>query len=950
MHSRSRKDIIFVSCESLIIKASIKIARMENRLRPDLDELSAILADAELGWWKVDFYNKVCFLSGFIAELLGVESGEIGLDDFFYRVREDYRANITNEFMSIEFQDVYDQTFPLYTKNGFIWVHSRLCRKVPAGKSGFIASGIIQCVPDLEEGDINKTFFQRINHLLFQNNNLSTTSSHAFRTENTALVVDKILNDILTRMSVSRVCLFEFDSQKKRRDCLYEVVNEGILSEMGALRNLPLNPASWWGRQLLSNKPILLSGLDEIPGDARSDREILETHGIKSLMAVPMMSRDGVWGYMRVDCVESHRKWSNEDYQWFASMANITNICLELKRSEFEAQQDRLYLDNLYRHMPVGYIRMKLIFDDKGCPVDYLFVDINEMADKILGVRKCIGKLGSLFDTWLEYSIGNIKKLLEKGSFLELNFRIEDKDKYCHSILYSPKEGEMVCLFSDMTDTFKAHEALDRSEKMLRNIYNNLPIGIELYDTNGNLIDFNDKNLEILGVEDKAEIMHLNLFGSERFSEEIRKKLRDGKKLDFSYNYEYSKQNWHNHSRENGMANLITKMTPIYDSQNKISNYLVVNIDNTETTSAYRKIQEFEEYFSVIADFAKVGYFKWNPITDKGFAINQWFKNVGEPDHKTLKEIVGVYRNYHPDDRMDMNEFVQQGLLGQVHDLSREVRVKQPDGSWRWLRCNIMVKEFDPGHDVVELVGVNYDITELKEVEEKLIIARDKAEALDRLKSAFIANMSHEIRTPLNAIVGFSNLLIDTEDADEKKQYIEIVQKNNDLLVQLISDILDLSKMEAGTFEFIKDKVDVKQLCEDVVYSFGIKSGKQVEIILGDQLPECCIYSDRNRLTQIISNFMTNALKFTEQGSITVDYCLTADGSEVEFSVTDTGIGIPKEKQEVIFRRFVKLDSFVHGTGLGLPICKSIAEQLGGRIGVESEVGVGSRFWFTHQL
>lgn len=246
------------------------------------------------------------------------------------------------------------------------------------------------------------------------------------------------------------------------------------------------------------------------------------------------------------------------------------------------------------------------------------------------------------------------------------------------------------------------------------------------------------------------------------------------------------------------------------------------------------------------------------------------------------------------------------------------------------------------------MLCINYDITQLKETEQMLINAKEKAEESDRLKSAFLANMSHEIRTPLNAIVGFSSMLQEEDDAEEKRQYITIIEENNKLLLQLISDILDLSKIEAGTFDIILEKVNVKQLCNELFQAMERKVSPLVELRMSPDLPDLVLTSDKNRLHQVLLNFLTNALKFTSEGSVTIDYRI--EGDEVRFSVQDTGIGIVAEKQKAVFNRFVKLNNFIPGTGLGLSICQSIISQLGGKIGVDSELGKGSCFWFTHPI
>ena len=247
-------------------------------------------------------------------------------------------------------------------------------------------------------------------------------------------------------------------------------------------------------------------------------------------------------------------------------------------------------------------------------------------------------------------------------------------------------------------------------------------------------------------------------------------------------------------------------------------------------------------------------------------------------------------------------------------------------------------------------VITSVDINHQKTIEEELRVAKEKAENLDRLKSAFLANMSHEIRTPLNAIVGFASLLVESDKKKERQDYVDIMQENTELLLQLISDILDLSKIEAGTLDFTMDHLDIKSFCEDIMRNYDIKEDKPVPVLLAPDLPEYYIYTDKKRLMQVITNFINNALKFTNEGQIMLEYRHKAESNEIEFAVTDTGMGIAPDKVDQVFDRFVKLNSFSKGTGLGLSICRSIIEHLGGTIGAESEIGVGSRFWFTHPL
>ena len=798
----------------------------------DCDKYRQIAQMAKMGWWESDLKNRQYICSDFIIDLLGLESDRISFEDFHGRIREDHRRRLRNEYFSLTNIETYEQMFPIRAKDGEdIWVYSKISFKQPDEEGYKNTIGYLQCIDKQTEETSESTDSLQVNSLLYQQNSLSYSLLAFLQSDDITQIINKILADLLKQTKGDRTYIFDIDREHKVQSCIYEATAEGISRELDFLQNVPWDDSLWWDRQISEKRSIILNTLDDMPPEAKIYRDTLEVQDIKSVMAVPLLSKDKVWGYMGIDMVRTHRSWSNIDHQWFSSLGNIISICLQLRKAELQAKEDR--------------------------------------------------------------------------------------------------------------------RALDHSEKILRNIYKNLPVGIELYDKDGYLVDMNDKELEIFGLTDMKEALGVSLFENPNIPEDVKEKLRARENVDFSINYDFSKIDRYVTSRRKDIINLQTKVALLYDSQNQFSNYLFINIDTTETTSAYTKIQEFEHLFLLIGDYAKVGFAHFNVMTRDGYAQDTWYRNLGEKENTPMPQVIGVYSHVHPEDCAVLKQFVGQVKEGKATSLSKEVRVNRGNGKYSWTSINVMVRDYRPQDGVIEMLCINYDITPLKETEQKLIIARDKAEELDRLKSAFLANMSHEIRTPLNSIVGFSSLLAETDDREERQEYIKIVETNNELLLQLVSDILDLSKIESGTFDFVRSDLDVNESCMKIIKSLEMKVPETVDLVFEKYMPDCHIYTDKNRFMQVITNFINNALKFTKQGTIALGYEQTAP-HEIKFYVRDTGFGIPKEKIDSIFERFVKLNTFVQGTGLGLSICKSLVSQMGGKIGVESTEGEGSCFWFTH--
>ena len=320
-----------------------------------------------------------------------------------------------------------------------------------------------------------------------------------------------------------------------------------------------------------------------------------------------------------------------------------------------------------------------------------------------------------------------------------------------------------------------------------------------------------------------------------------------------------------------------------------------------------------------------------------------------EPDAKGEYALTfdRFFSRIHPDYREHAIEQFADLIAGRISEFHEVYPIHwYNDHEYEWLETQSSIPKYEINGDLRQLIGSARVITAQKQMEESLRIAKEEAERSNTLKSAFLANMSHEIRTPLNAIVGFSELLADAQDEEEKKEYLNIIKNSNALLLQLVGDILDLSKIEAGTLEFSFADHDLSEIMEELERTARMKiSDPAIEVACKERMPGCTIHTDRGRLSQVMHNFINNAAKFTGQGHIHFGYRKLPD-DRWYFYVEDTGCGIPSDKIDNIFGRFVKLDAKAKGTGLGLAISKSIIERLGGEIGVTSVNGEGSTFWF----
>ena len=384
----------------------------------------------------------------------------------------------------------------------------------------------------------------------------------------------------------------------------------------------------------------------------------------------------------------------------------------------------------------------------------------------------------------------------------------------------------------------------------------------------------------------------------------------------------------------------------------------VFGVDNTELVLTQQMLKSTNHKLSAALDAADMTPWKWDLRTgllscNVSHDLYVTEEEVTHDGNLIIVPTSACFAKICDEDRERVRDAFERLANGETQKMREEYRVGR---QWlpspqqnEWVEVRAAVDERDANGKPLSLIGTSMTVTQRKEMEEALVQAKVKAEEANTLKSSFLANISHEIRTPLNAIVGFSSLLVSAERgiSEEKQEYINIIENNNTLLLQLISDVLDLSKIEAGTMEFDYAPVDVHGLFIELEDTFRLRNKKSgICICYHHRTTECVVKADRNRLVQVMMNLMNNAVKFTGEGSIEFGFDVREDGF-LHFYVTDTGCGIPEERLEEIFGNFVKLNSFVQGTGLGLTICRAIVERMGGKIGAVSRLGQGSTFWFT---
>ena len=474
-----------------------------------------------------------------------------------------------------------------------------------------------------------------------------------------------------------------------------------------------------------------------------------------------------------------------------------------------------------------------------------------------------------------------------------------------------------------------------------------IPFGLGVYDKDGYLKYANGTTLKMFGVTMK-DIYNINIFDDPNITAEDKALLKQGLNVSFETDYDFDLcENFYETPIKGIKKYFVTKVTIMRDPEGNRQGYLLACEDITvkkaqerEIIESYKKIKATQKELSLALNAGKLSSWNYNIKEGLFCKFDVHIENIEK------RSLQSIYESIHPDDRnkfMALLEAVaHKQKLPENRIILRVLENNATDYSYSSFTYSAVE---DEAGNVVVITFIQRDITEDIIYQQNLITAKNKAEEADKLKSTFLANMSHEIRTPLNAIVGFSELLTETDDAEEKFEYKQLIETNSEILLKLIGDILDLSKIEVGSIDINRQKLNLCQLCDELYRSFQqrIKNPK-VTLKLINPYTKCVANFDKYRFMQIFTNFATNAIKYTPQGEIVMGYeCMPG---QVRIYVKDSGIGIPEEKKNRIFSRFEKLDTFAQGTGLGLSICKAIADATGGEVGFKSKANIGSEFWY----
>lgn len=901
------------------------------------------LIKSGLGFWDYDTVNCTFQISDSFRYLLGFEHEIISLNEAVSLIPEEFRSSINIQQRQVQAHPASSVIkFPIVARGGWIWIqmqslseyldefgnkhHSGIIQQFSSDetnsfeyKSGISSNVVIQLAILCHKVVSNDSFFDALHQYII--------GMHTALPKVSIAVAKWCGNDVFELIDYVGVTIYDVYSFQISKSKKFN--------------------SRWLQCICETHRACCVNTISLLGDEWSNDRESFKNNHLQSTFQQPIITNDGeVWGLLSISR-KQQTHWDEFDIQCIYLISNMISLmALQYRKTNQKIEQEAINnmickMSNIYRwswkcenyNENIENTTITVI-NEKGETQEYSGLNVRNNIHK-----NDINK----FYTSLQLLLSKRSKKI----VLRVRLKISNEEYHWCDI-----EGTVVKYNSasipvlvvgvihDVDSEVKQVLKTKRETQFQNTIYESIPVGIEFFNVQGELCYANERLAQILGLEGSVKSIYgINLFNDPMFTAEQRNQIKRQHTSDFFFEYDFSKSNEFYKSKNKRPIEINIRFSKLY-ANGKQTGYLGVVVDNTIKKANERKIATLENFFAEIGKFALVGICWFHD--KEGFVSAQWNSNLGraekDNDFDSYDKII-------EEDRISLKEHINRLSSGEISSLQKEVRVIFDDGKMHWIRIHL-INNSSFGYKGI--IGLSMDITQQKENEQMLIDARKKAESMDSMKSQFIANVSHEIRTPLNAIIGFSDILLQSPPDDpDKAIYADIIHTNNDILLKLISDILDLSKIESGNISFQYKIENVNMLCKEIFLSLESKVPHNVKFVYLPRTDDddTEIYCDKARVVQILTNFITNAFKFTTQGRILLSYEVS-DG-QIIFNVSDTGKGIPKESQSYIFDAFVKLDKFTVGTGLGLSICRNLAKQMGGSIGVESAVEKGSHFWLS---
>ncbi len=643
----------------------------------------------------------------------------------------------------------------------------------------------------------------------------------------------------------------------------------------------------------------------------------------------------------------------DEDGFFLGYRGSSTDIT-QRKRAEIKLAESEEQYRLLTEHAVSAIALQEIVLDAQGRPVDYVFLNANPAFEHHTGLKPAdvVGRRASEVMPGIEKTpvIEQVGRVVLTGEPISLEQYFEPLKRYYLASVYKVAEKRFATVFSDISEQKQAEEALRLSEQKARAILNTSFQFLGMLDIDGNLIDVNQAVLELEGVP-KSEVLNRPLWECPSWSHSIEqqdrlraaiKSVAAGETVGFEITLQMPDGN---------LEYVDFSIRPVKDETGNVLFLIPEGHVITDRKLAEEKLRQALMEQGAILENASVGI----TLVKDGVQLKS---------NKKMSDMFG-YPTEEMQNQLTSLFFTHQEEYDQFCDLAypvvyeggvytKECRLVRKDGQSTWMR--LMGKAIDPQDPDVGSIWVFEDINEVKSREKELREAKAVAEQANRMKSEFLANMSHEIRTPMNGVIGMTDLLMDTSLSPEQRRYANTIRSSGENLLDLINDIVDFSKIEAGRLELEILDFDLQLLLDDLMDSMAVRAYEKKLELLSFVAPEipAVLRGDPTRLRQILINLVGNAVKFTENGEVVIRVEVQEHHSDkllLRFSVRDTGIGIPQDKFDLLFNKFSQVDASTTrkygGTGLGLAICKQLVNLMGGSIGVESQEGHGSTFWFN---